>query len=124
MVSPHKLMAFVSTTDLNRARRFYEDVVGLSFVQQTPYACEFDSAGTMLRVTLTDSVATPGYTILGWIVENIQASMDELAARGAKFNRYDGFEQDEAGVWTTPRGDRIAWFNDPDDNNLSLTQFA
>jgi len=124
MTGSLKLMAFVSTTDLDRARDFYEGVLGLTFVEQSGFACEFDSAGTMLRVTLTESVATPGYTVLGWVVENIQARMAELVARGVTFGRYDGFEQDAAGVWTTPRGDQIAWFNDPDGNNLSLTQFA
>jgi hypothetical protein len=43
---------------------------------------------------------------------------------GVVFTRYDGVEQDPTGVWTTPNGDRIAWFTDPDGNNLPLTQFA
>jgi hypothetical protein len=44
--------------------------------------------------------------------------------RGIAFERFDGMEQDDDGVWTTPTGDRIAWFKDPDGNTLSLTQFA
>ena len=38
--------------------------------------------------------------------------------------RYEGMDQDGLGVWTTPGGDRIAWFSDPDGSTLSLTQFA
>jgi hypothetical protein len=49
--------------------------------------------------------------------------MAGLAARGVEFLRYEGMDQDPAGVWITPSGDRIAWFRDPDGNVLSLTQF-
>jgi hypothetical protein len=47
-----------------------------------------------------------------------------LAGRGVVFLRYDGTDQDDNGVWTTPGGDKVAWFADPDRNVLSLTQFA
>jgi predicted enzyme related to lactoylglutathione lyase len=40
------------------------------------------------------------------------------------FTRYDGMGQDALGIWTAPDGARVAWFLDPDGNNLSLTQFA
>ena len=47
-----------------------------------------------------------------------------LTAKGVKFNVYDGFGQDALGIWKSPAGDaKVAWFNDPDGNNLSLTQF-
>lgn len=48
--------------------------------------------------------------------------MGELAAAGVTFNRYDGMEQDADGVWTAPGGSRIAWFEDPDGNVISLQQ--
>jgi hypothetical protein len=47
-----------------------------------------------------------------------------LAAKSVVFLRYDGVDQDDDGVWTTPGGDQVAWFADPDGNVLSLTQFA
>lgn len=78
----------------------------------------------MLRVTLADNVATPGYTVLGWRVDDLDRAVDLLASSGVTFNRYDGMDQDSAGVWTTPGGDRVAWFSDPDGNNLSVTQFV
>jgi len=45
------------------------------------------------------------------------------AARGVQFTRYQGMGQDDRGVWTAAGGAKIAWFLDPDGNNLSLTQF-
>jgi catechol 2,3-dioxygenase-like lactoylglutathione lyase family enzyme len=118
------VIAFASTTDLARARRFYEDLLGLSVVAVNGYACVFDAHGTMLRITAVAEVARPGYTVLGWRVADIAATVTGLASVGVIFSRYDGMEQDAQGVWTTPNGDRIAWFTDPDGNVLSLTEFT
>jgi predicted enzyme related to lactoylglutathione lyase len=60
--------------------------------------------------------------VLGWFVPDIAAAIDALAERGVAFKRYDGMDQDERGVWASPSGARIAWFEDPDGNVLSLTQ--
>jgi catechol 2,3-dioxygenase-like lactoylglutathione lyase family enzyme len=118
------LIGFVATSDLDRSRAFYADVLGLTLVEQTPYACVFDAHGTQLRVTAVAQVAQPGYTVLGWRVADVAATIDDLVARGVKFTRFEGMEQDDRGVWTTPNGDQVTWFTDPDGNVLSLTQFG
>jgi catechol 2,3-dioxygenase-like lactoylglutathione lyase family enzyme len=123
MLGTSDVIAFASTTDLVRARSFYNGALGLHLVEENDYACVFDAHGTMVRVTLVDEVAHPGYTVLGWRVNDIHAAVAELEAAGVAFARYDGMEQDAQGVWTTPSGDRIAWFSDPDANVLSITQF-
>ncbi len=124
MLESSDLIAFASATDLARARRFYEDVLGLRLIEENDYACVFDAHATMLRVTAVSEVAQPGYTVLGWGVHDLGATMVQLLANGVSFTRYDGMGQDAEGVWTTPNGDKIAWFTDPDGNTLSLTQFA
>ena len=124
MLTTSDVIAFSSTTDLVRARTFYEGVLGLRVVDENAYACVFDANGTMLRVTAVAQVARPGYTVLGWSVTDIAETITELEARGVAFVRYDGMEQDAQGIWTTPNGDRIAWFADPDGNVLSLTEFS
>jgi len=118
------VIAFAPSTDLARSRSFYEDVLGLTVADQSEYACVFDANGTMLRVTAVSEVAHPGYTVLGWQVSDISHTVAHLESRGVLFARYDGMDQDAHGVWTTPGGDQIAWFNDPDGNVLSLTQFS
>jgi catechol 2,3-dioxygenase-like lactoylglutathione lyase family enzyme len=124
MLADGQLMAFVSTTDLDRAREFYADILGLTVVEQSPYACVFSVNGTTLRVTRADVVAPAPYTVLGWIVNDIEREIQTLADRDVAFHHYDGMGQSAIGVWTAPGGDRVAWFSDTDGNVLSLTQFA
>lgn len=58
----------------------------------------------------------------GWEVPDVEDAADQLVRAGVVVNRYDGRDQDERGIWTAPSGTRIAWFHDPDGNNLSLQQ--
>jgi len=64
------------------------------------------------------------YSVLAWKVSDIAATVDELAQRGVAFVRYDSLVQDDRGVWTAPDGTKVAWFLDPEGNNLSVVQFA
>jgi catechol 2,3-dioxygenase-like lactoylglutathione lyase family enzyme len=116
------LIAFVARVDLGRAREFYASVLGLRLVEETPFACVFDANGTTLRVTLAESVTPAGYTVLGWSVADVAATIRALRERGVVFVRYARLEQDDLGVWRSLGGARIAWFEDPDGNTLSLSQ--
>ena len=119
-----RLVAFVATSDLDAARRFYGDVLGLELIEVTLFACVFDGGGTTLRVTVVagGAVAPAGYTVVGWDVADVDAAVAALTARGVAFRRYEGMDQDAAGVWTSPSGSRVAWFTDPDGNVLSVQQ--
>ncbi len=122
MLESSDLVAFVAAADLPRARAFYEQTLGLPVLEHNDFACVLDANGTMLRVTAVGEVARAGYTVLGWRVTDIAASVRDLAARGVTFLRYEGMSQDDDGIWTTPSGEKVAWFNDADGNTLSLTQ--
>jgi len=115
-----EVVAFTATTDLERARAFYADSLGLPLVADTPIALVFPG----LRVTLVDEVAPAAYTVAGWVVADIAAEVAALSGRGVAFNRFPGMEQDDLGIWTTPGGDKVAWFSDPDGNTLSLTELS
>jgi catechol 2,3-dioxygenase-like lactoylglutathione lyase family enzyme len=115
-------MAFVATTNAATARRFYADVLGLPLVEDNPFALVFDVNGTMLRVQKVERIEPPPFTVLGWQVDDIDASVDALRARGVSFVEYPGMHQDERRIWQAPGGARIAWFKDPDGNTLSLSQ--
>jgi catechol 2,3-dioxygenase-like lactoylglutathione lyase family enzyme len=117
-------IGFIPVRDIFEARGFYERVLGLRVVEDTPFALVLDSGGTMVRVTPVPDLSVQSFTIAGWRVDDIAAAVRELEAKGVRFTRYDGMGQDEAGIWTTPGGDKVAWFTDPDGNTLSLTEFA
>lgn len=123
MLERSALIGFVGVSDLDRARRFYGETLGLPITEQSPFAVVANANGTMLRLTPVAQPAAASYTVLGWNVADIVSTMDQLAARGVRFTRYEGMGQDERGVWTAPGGAKVAWFLDPDGNNLSLTQF-
>jgi catechol 2,3-dioxygenase-like lactoylglutathione lyase family enzyme len=121
-----ELVAFAPTTDAARARAFYEGVLGLRLVSdEKPFAIVFDGNGTMIRVTTVPELKPQPFTILGWRVADIEATVDRLAAAGVEFQRYKGMnDNDPRGIWNSPSGARVAWFKDPDGNVLSLTDFA
>lgn len=123
MLQNAKIMAFVGTRDAARAKVFYRDTLGLRLVEENPFALVFDSNGIMLRVTNVNELKPAQFTVLGWEVSDIAAAVKDLARVGVAFSRYPGMSQDADGVWDSPSGARIAWFQDPDGNTLSLTQF-
>jgi catechol 2,3-dioxygenase-like lactoylglutathione lyase family enzyme len=123
MLQNADVMTFVGTRDAERAKRFYRDKLGLKLVEENSFALVFDSNGIMLRVTNVPEMNPAKYTVLGWQVPDIAASVRELVAVGVEFARYPGMGQDKDGIWDSPSGARIAWFQDPDGNTLSLTQF-
>ncbi len=115
------LVAFVGVSDLGRAQEFYGGVLGIPLTDERPYALVGAVGGTTLRITLVGDVAPAPYTVLGWTVVDLAAGLAGLAGRGVEFARFDGLDQDAAGVWVAPGGARVAWFRDPDGNLLSLT---
>jgi catechol 2,3-dioxygenase-like lactoylglutathione lyase family enzyme len=115
------LVAFVATTDLARAHAFYGGVLGLERTEANPYANAYDVGGTSLRVTRVEHVAPAPYTVLGWRVEDVHRAIARLGALGLEMCRFPGVEQDAEGVWSAPGGARVAWFDDPDGNRLSVS---
>lgn len=117
------LIAFVPTKDMGKARPFYEKTLGLPMEGESPVACAFRANGVLLRVIVVEQLTPFPFTLLGWSVEDIKATVAALTARGVAFDRFEGVEQDELGIWRSPGGAQVAWFKDPDANTLSLTQF-
>jgi catechol 2,3-dioxygenase-like lactoylglutathione lyase family enzyme len=124
MLAQASVIAFVTVSSPQHALDFYRDTLGLRLTQETPYAMVFDCSGVMLRVAITQRVEPAPYTVLGWRVDDIAATITELLAKDIKFQQYGFLEQDDLGIWAAPSGDQVAWFADPDGNILSLTQFA
>jgi len=116
-------VGFIPTRQAEAARAFYEGVLGLTFVSDDEFAMVFRLADdVMLRVVRIGDFQPAQFTIFGWEAMDIESSIDALAKRGLDFLRFEGMKQDGRGVWTSPNGNKVAWFKDPDGNVLSLSQ--
>jgi len=124
MLANAKIGAFVATADSAKARDFYENILGLEFVSDEPYALVFNANGTTLRIQKVRKVIVAPYTEIGWHVTDIASVVTKLKERGVDFVLVEGFGQDELGIVTFPGGAKVAWFKDPDGNTLSLDEFA
>jgi catechol 2,3-dioxygenase-like lactoylglutathione lyase family enzyme len=119
-----KVVTFICTFDRERSKAFYGGTLGFTQTHEDDFAVVFDLHGTMLRVSEAPDFKPAEHTVLGWVVADIVATVKALRLKGVKFNFYDGFGQDELDIWTVPGlTTRVAWFEDPDGNVLSLTQF-
>jgi catechol 2,3-dioxygenase-like lactoylglutathione lyase family enzyme len=111
--------------DLDAARRFYEETLGLR-VEANP---EMDGLLTLHLGGGTDVLVyakpehTPAtFTVLNFPVPDVETAVDELAARGVRFERYESFDQDDKGIARGPQGPAIAWFTDPGGNIMSVLE--
>src|SRR5215218_2059571 len=121
MLANTKAYSGLAVHDLEAARTFYRDTLGLRTSEEYGLMWLHLSGG---RDTLVyeQSDATPAsFTILNFEVEDIDQAVETLAERGVRFVRYDGVEQDEKGVFRE-EGPYIAWFKDPSGNVLSVLQ--
>ena len=126
MLANSKPVILIPTLDRERARVFYRDVLGLSFISEDDFAVIMQSAGIMIRITPVRDFTPHEFAILGWEVADIAEAVSGLGARGVAFEHYDfpWMSQDALNVWTAPDGTQVAWFKDPDGNLLSVTRHA
>jgi catechol 2,3-dioxygenase-like lactoylglutathione lyase family enzyme len=122
MLGSTNIVAFVPIKDPDKARAFYEGVIGLRFVKDDGFALVFDANGIMVRMARVQQFTPMPFTILGWQVKEIEKIAAELQAKGVPFERFGFFKQDDLGIWTAPTRDKVAWFKDPDGNMLSISQ--
>jgi catechol 2,3-dioxygenase-like lactoylglutathione lyase family enzyme len=124
MLGESKATSGFAVHDLNEAREFYEGTLGLSVevldqehgVTKLKLAEECD-----VLMYLSADMTPASYTMLNFEVDDIDAAVADLGARGVSFERYEGFDHDEKGIVRGP-GPQIAWFKDPSGNVLAVLQ--
>ena len=117
-----KPVAVIWTRDRARAALFYRETLGLRMKFEDDYAVVFDVGGIDLRVSTVPDFTPHEHTVLGFNVPDVTAAVKALRERGVKFNIHQGFNQDALGILSLPNSAlRVAWFNDPDGNVLSVT---
>ncbi|MGH9538796.1 MAG: VOC family protein, partial [Terriglobales bacterium] len=119
MLSESKLVGFVPTRDSQKARAFYQDKLGFQFVSDDPFALVMKAGESVIRIAKASDFTPAQYTVMGWEVHDIETVVRWLAKRGVALEKYPFVQDRELGIWTTPNGDKVAWFKDPDGNVLS-----
>jgi catechol 2,3-dioxygenase-like lactoylglutathione lyase family enzyme len=117
--------------DLERARRFYSEVLGLDPVDERPGGLLYRCGGTEFALFASAGVSPGTFTQMGWVVEDLDEIMAELRARGVEFEEVDvpGLRTKDgvaevAGHYPSKgfRGERGAWFRDSEGNLLGIGQ--
>ena len=120
-----RVEAVAAVSDLARAREFYEQRLGLPPGVDEGGGVRYGAAqGTALFIYLSpENAGSSRATVAGWFVDDLDGTVDELAARGVTFEQYDQppIKTDERGVFDNGRL-RAAWVKDPDGNTIALTE--
>jgi catechol 2,3-dioxygenase-like lactoylglutathione lyase family enzyme len=122
MFENSKAYSGFAVPDIDAARGFYEGTLGLKVevLDEDNGLLTLHLAGDRPTLVYRKPDHVPAsYTILNFPVDDVDAAVDELTARGVRFERYADFDQDEKGISRTG-GPVIAWFRDPAGNILSV----
>jgi catechol 2,3-dioxygenase-like lactoylglutathione lyase family enzyme len=121
MFADTKAYSGFAVDDIDKAREFYTETLGLRTSEEYGLMWPHLAGGRDTLVYQQSDLRPASYTILNFEVHDIDQAVDRLAARGVRFERYDGLEQDERGIFRE-EGPYIAWFKDPAGNVLSVLQ--
>jgi catechol 2,3-dioxygenase-like lactoylglutathione lyase family enzyme len=123
MFENSKAFSGFSVDDLERAKAFYGDTLGLRVTEENGLLTLHLPGETTILAYPKPNHTPATFTILNFPVDDIDKAVDELAALGVRFERYEGMNQDEKGI-TRAAGPPIAWFKDPAGNILSVLQLS
>jgi len=119
MLADSKAFSGFAVPDIEAAREFYADRLGLEVSEEHGMLTLHLAGDRPTLVYPKPDFEPASYTILNFPVDDVDATVDELSARGVQFEKYDAFDQDEKGI-SRGNGPDIAWFKDPAGNVLSV----
>jgi catechol 2,3-dioxygenase-like lactoylglutathione lyase family enzyme len=122
MLSDANLVTTIAVKDMDEAKKFYGDTLGLKFVTENPGGAEYQTGNSRLFIYPSQFAGTNQATYGGWTVDDIDATVEELKGKGVQFEQYDNLPD------TVREGDihimggkfKGAWFRDPSGNILAL----
>lgn len=124
-----QLLASFAVDDLEKAKNFYEQTLGLQVKMEGNEVIKHlilqSSDGNKVEVYPKPNFTPATFTVLNLTVDNIDEAVDELAAKGVAFEKYEGFDQDEKGIIRSDdpaKGPSIAWFKDPAGNIFAILE--
>jgi catechol 2,3-dioxygenase-like lactoylglutathione lyase family enzyme len=116
-----KAFSGFSVDDVPKAKQFYGETLGLRVSEENGLLWLHLAGDQGVLVYPKENHVPATFTILNFSVDDVDKAVDELASRGVRFERYEGFEQDEKGIMRA-EGPPIAWFKDPAGNILAVIQ--
>ena len=119
MFTNTKAFSGFAVDDVDKAREFYSETLGLEVSEENGLLTLHIADDRPTLVYPRPNHTPAEYTILNFPVDDIDQAVDDLTARGVRFERYEGFDQDERGIMRA-EGPPIAWFKDPAGNVLSV----
>jgi catechol 2,3-dioxygenase-like lactoylglutathione lyase family enzyme len=130
MLNKGRVATRLPAQDLNRARAFYADKLGLEPVEERPGGLRYVCAGGEFALFESVGAASGAHTQMGWEVDDIEATVTELRSRGVVFEEYDipgletvdGIADIEGNYPSKGTGERGAWFRDSEGNMLGIGQ--
>jgi catechol 2,3-dioxygenase-like lactoylglutathione lyase family enzyme len=124
MLEDSRAYSGFAVDDLDKARRFYGETLDLKVTDLEVGApeplMELHVGGQPILIYRKPDLKPANYTVLNFPVDDVEATVDQLAAKGVAFERYDGFDQDEKGIDRSGPAGGIAWFTDPAGNILAV----
>lgn len=121
MLSERPAFSGFSVDDIDAARRFYAETLGVPLTEENGMLMLNLTGGQRVLIYQKDDHQAATFTVLNFEVTDIHEAVDELAEHGVAFERYEGIPQDDRGImreWGPP----IAWFSDPAGNILAVIQ--
>jgi len=124
MLKHSKAFSGFSVNDIQKAKKFYSEILGLEVKDNPMGLIELHIEGSNRIIIYPKPNHEPAtFTILNFPVGNIDETVDELISKGIKFEQYEGeLKTDARGISRNPQGPKIAWFKDPAGNILSVIE--
>ncbi|MBT0608200.1 VOC family protein [Aequorivita echinoideorum] len=124
MLQKAEVFSSYSVNDVDEAKKFYSEKLGLAVKKVEMGILEFEfPSGQKLMIYPKEDHKPATFTVFNFIVENIEDTVDKLTQSGIKFLQYKGsINTDEKGISRSGDGPTVAWFNDPAGNILSVMQ--
>jgi len=122
MLQSAPIRAYIPVTDVSRARKFYEGKIGLVPKQEFAGGVIYECGGCEVYMYPTSNAGTSKASQAFWEVEDVEAEVKELKARGVKFEEYDLPGASMKNSIATGGGAKTAWFKDTEGNILAVSQ--
>ncbi|MCM8570137.1 VOC family protein [Gramella jeungdoensis] len=123
MLAKCEAFSTFSTNDLNEAKKFYGDLLGLEISENKMGLLELDLVNHLVLIYPKPDHEPANFTVLNFKVNNLEEHVDKLTAKGVKFEQYDGVvKTDLKGIHRSDKGPSIAWFKDTAGNILSIIE--